>query len=82
MKLQVTNTHQNLFGHTEITGAEDENNPGYFTSPGPRCGRPEAPARRGTAAPPTGFAFEAPALHSQILAALLRCVADLFLLIF
>lgn len=30
----------------------------------------------------TGFTFEAPTLHSQIFVVLLRCVADLFLLIF
>lgn len=34
------------------------------------------------AVPQTGFTFEAPTLHSQIFVVLLRCVADLFLLIF
>lgn len=38
------------------------------------------PAR--PAVPLTGFAFEAPTPHSQIFVALLRCAADLFLLIF
>lgn len=30
MKLPVINTHQNLFGHAEITGAEDKKDPRRF----------------------------------------------------
>lgn len=51
-KLPVINTLQNLFGHAEITGAEDKKDPRCFvlTSAAPRVGsQPLASDTRGVA---------------------------------
>lgn len=48
----------------------------------PRVEGCQSPAGQGRAIPPSGVAFKALALFSEIFFALLRCVADLFLLIF
>lgn len=48
----------------------------------PRVEGCQSPAGQGRAIPPSGVAFKALTLFSEIFFALLRCVADLFLLIF